>query len=238
MFSHFPQSELTIVSPDGTIRSVEKGIVDSKQVTIPNKNAVILVGDEIRRKLPNGIEETFEVVDPVFHGGMHGAIPAHFQVKIRRKGSFPAGTGGYFTFNVSAPNARVNIGSHDHSQNIVADNAVFEQLKNAFQNKLPDSEACNGAHSLKQRLARWLLMMRDRSDDDALPITQDLLAEMLGVQRPTITNAAGELERAGLIERGRQQVTILDRKGLTKASCECYQVVRERTTFFLPKTYT
>jgi hypothetical protein len=85
------------------------------------------------------------------------------------------------------------------------------------------SVACNGAHSLKQRLARWLLMMRDRSDEDALPITQNLLAQMLGVQRPTITNAAGELERAGLIERGRQQVAIADRQGLVKASCECYQ---------------
>jgi DNA-binding transcriptional ArsR family regulator len=64
------------------------------------------------------------------------------------------------------------------------------------------SVACNGAHSLKERLARWLLMMRDRSDEDVLPITQNLLAKMLGVERPTITNAARELERAGLIERG------------------------------------
>ena len=73
MFENFPQSELTIVSPEGTIRSVEKGIVDSKLATIPNKNAVIHVGDEIRRKLPNGIEETFEVIDPVYYEGMHGA---------------------------------------------------------------------------------------------------------------------------------------------------------------------
>jgi hypothetical protein len=68
-----------------------------------------------------------------------------------------------------------------------------------------------GAHSLKERLARWLLMMRDRSDDDALAITQTLLAQMLGVQRPTVTQAISELERAGVIEHGRQQVTIRDR---------------------------
>src|ERR1700690_4367161 len=91
----------------------------------------------------------------------------------------------------------------------------------AFMEQVLVSVACNGAHSLKQRLARCLLMMRDRSDGDALPITQDLLAEMLGVQRPTITNVAKELERDGLIRRGRRQVTILDRKRLTKASCEC-----------------
>jgi CRP-like cAMP-binding protein len=108
----------------------------------------------------------------------------------------------------------------------------------AFLEQVLVSVACNGAHSLKQRLARWLLMMRDRSDEDALPITHSLLAEMLGVQRPTITNAARELERAGLIERGRREVTILDRQGLIEESCECYQLVRTRTAFHLPKTYT
>src|SRR5271165_4712041 len=107
----------------------------------------------------------------------------------------------------------------------------------AFLEQVLVSVACNGAHSLKQRLARWLLMMRDRSDEDALPITQSLLAEMLGVQRPTVTNAARELEHAGLIERGLRQVTILDRQGLIKESCECYQLVRTRIAFHLPKTY-
>lgn len=108
----------------------------------------------------------------------------------------------------------------------------------AFLEQVMVSVACNGAHNLKERLARWLLMMRDRDDDDVLSITQSLLAEMLGVQRPTITNAARELERAGLIARGRREVTILDRKGLTAASCECYQLVRTRIAFHLPKTYT
>src|SRR4249919_1704005 len=107
----------------------------------------------------------------------------------------------------------------------------------AFLEQVLVSVACNGAHSLKQRLARWLLMMRDRSDEDALRITQSLLAEMLGVQRPTITNAARELERAGLIARGRRQVTILNRSRLVAASCECYQLVRGRIAFHLPKTY-
>jgi CRP-like cAMP-binding protein len=107
----------------------------------------------------------------------------------------------------------------------------------AFLEQVLVSVACNGAHSLKERLARWLLMMGDRGDGNTLLITQSLLGEMLGVQRPTITNAARELERAGLIARGRRQVTILDRKGLLKASCECYQLVRSRITFHLPKTY-
>ncbi len=107
----------------------------------------------------------------------------------------------------------------------------------AFLEQVLVSVACNGAHSLKERLARWLLMMRDRCDTDVLPISQDLLAEMLGVQRPTISNAARELERAGLITRGRRQVTIRDRLGLTDAACECYQLVHDRTALRLPKTY-
>ena len=61
---------------------------------------------------------------------------------------------------------------------------------------------------------------------------------MLGVQRPSITHAVADLAGAGLIERGRQQVTILDRQGLIEASCECYQLVRERVAFHLPRTYT
>ena len=97
--------------------------------------------------------------------------------------------------------------------------------------------ACNGTHDLKSRLARWLLMMRDRADGDVLQITQELLGEVLGVQRPSITNAARELERAGLIERGRRQVTIRDRGGLIQAACECYRLVREHIAANLPKTY-
>jgi len=122
-------------------------------------------------------------------------------------------------------------------QSMPAFRSVMNAYVQAFLEQVMVSVACNGAHSLKQRLARWLLMMRDRGDSDVLLITQGLLAEMLGVHRPSISNAAQELERTGLIERGRRQVTILDRQGLTKASCECYQLVRSRLAFHLPRTY-
>src|SRR5262249_49904254 len=107
----------------------------------------------------------------------------------------------------------------------------------AFLEKVLVSAACNGAHSVKQRLARWLLMMRDRHDEDAMPITQDLLAEMLGVHRPTVTNAVRELHRAKLIQVSRKRLTILDRDALIKVSCECYRLVRLRIAQHLPKTY-
>jgi CRP-like cAMP-binding protein len=119
---------------------------------------------------------------------------------------------------------------------------AFRNLMHAYVQALLEqvlvSGACNGAHSLRQRLARWLLMMRDRSDGDTLLITQDLLGEMLGARRPSVTIAVRELHRAGLIERGRRQVTIRNREGLKKASCECYQLVRDRVAFHLPKTYS
>ena len=108
----------------------------------------------------------------------------------------------------------------------------------AFLEQVLVSCGCNGAHGLKKRFARWLLMMRDRSDTDTLLITQDLLAEMLGARRPSITHVVRELERDGLIEQGRRQVTILDRQRLKKASCECYQLVRDRVAFHLPRTYS
>ncbi len=107
----------------------------------------------------------------------------------------------------------------------------------AFLEQVMVSAACNGAHNVRQRLARWLLMMRDRHDGDDLPLTQDLLAEMLGVHRPSITNAAQSLQRDGLIACGRRRVTILDRDGLVSASCECYRLVRTRIAYHLPKTY-
>ena len=139
MFEDFPQSELKIVAADGTVRGVVKGIVDSKQATIPNKNAVIHVGDEIRRKLPNGTEETFEVVDPVYFDNFHG-IPAHYQVKIRRKGTFPAGKGGNFTLNVSGQNSRVNISSQDYSTNLAIEGSVFDTLKAKLEGSVSDRE--------------------------------------------------------------------------------------------------
>ena len=107
----------------------------------------------------------------------------------------------------------------------------------AFLEQVLVSAACNGRHSLKKRLARWVLTMRDRSDADVMPITQDLLAELLGVQRPSVTHAVAGLEKAGLLLRGRQQITILDRQRLIKASCECYRLVRKRVASHLPQSY-
>jgi CRP-like cAMP-binding protein len=85
------------------------------------------------------------------------------------------------------------------------------------------STACNAVHSVEQRLARWLLMARDRMGTDNFPLTQEFVAMMLGATRPTVTVVAGTLQKAGLITYHRGHVTIVDGEKLEAASCECYR---------------
>ncbi len=87
--------------------------------------------------------------------------------------------------------------------------------------------ACNRVHELHQRLARWLLMCHDRVQVDRVLITQEFLASMLGTRRSTVTEAAGVLQRAKIIEYNRGYVTIENRAGLAASACECYQAVHD-----------
>ncbi len=86
--------------------------------------------------------------------------------------------------------------------------------------------ACNRLHELEQRLARWLLMCQDRVDTESLPLTHEFLAQMLGSGRPSVTLAAGVLERAGFIENVRGAVRIRNRKNLEEAACDCYRTIQ------------
>ncbi len=93
--------------------------------------------------------------------------------------------------------------------------------------QVAQTAACNRLHDIKQRLARWLLMTQDRVDSGALPITHDFLATMLGTDRPTVSVAAGVLQKKGLIEYTRGAVKIVNRKKLEDSACECYGVIRQ-----------
>lgn len=104
--------------------------------------------------------------------------------------------------------------------------AVLLRYIGAFLVQVTQSVACNGLHKLEERCCRWLLMAHDRAQRDSFPITQDYLAEMLGVHRPTITVVARALQAAGLIRYSRGVLTIVDRRGLQASACECYAIVR------------
>lgn len=108
--------------------------------------------------------------------------------------------------------------------------AVFGQIT--------QSVACNALHGLEARLSRWLLMFDDRSKGDVLRLTQEFLAEMLGVQRTTVTLAARSLQNAGLIHYARGRINVIDRAGLERTSCECYGAVRRHFERLLPHTYS
>jgi CRP-like cAMP-binding protein len=92
----------------------------------------------------------------------------------------------------------------------------------AFHGQVAWTAACNARHVIEQRLARWLLVAHDQMDGDDLPLTHEVLSQMLGVRRQGVTVAAGILQKAGLIRIGRGQVSVLDRTGLEAAACECY----------------
>jgi CRP-like cAMP-binding protein len=93
--------------------------------------------------------------------------------------------------------------------------------------QVAQTAACNRLHDIEQRLARWLLMTRDRVDSGSMPITHDFLATMLGTDRPTVSLAAGVLQKKELIEYTRGAVKIVNRKKLEDAACECYGVIRQ-----------
>ena len=96
----------------------------------------------------------------------------------------------------------------------------------AFMTQVAQSTACNRLHAAERRLARWLLICRDRLGRDDLPITHETIAHMLGVRRATVTEAAGNLQRRGMIRYRRGVVVILRRERLEAAACECYGIVR------------
>ena len=96
----------------------------------------------------------------------------------------------------------------------------------ALMTHMAQTAVCNRHHTVEQQLCRWLLLTLDRLPTNQLVMTQDLVANMLGVRREGITEAAGNLQRSGFISYRRGHIAVLDRSGLEKHSCECYEVVR------------
>jgi CRP-like cAMP-binding protein len=106
----------------------------------------------------------------------------------------------------------------------------------ALITQMAQTAACNRHHTLDQQLCRWLLLSLDRLEGSELVMTQELIANMLGVRREGVTEGALKLQAAGLIRYSRGRITVLDRGGLEKRSCECYAVVKKEYDRLLPAT--
>ncbi len=104
----------------------------------------------------------------------------------------------------------------------------------ALLTQMAQTAVCNRHHSLDQQLCRWLLLSLDRLPSNELTMTQELIANMLGVRREGVTEAAGNLQRAGLIAYHRGKITVLNRVGLEARTCECYEVVKKEFDRLLP----
>jgi hypothetical protein len=104
---------------------------------------------------------------------------------------------------------------------------MVRRYNQALVSQMSYSVACNRLYSVEERMCRWLLMTQDRVGADRFPLTQEFLAQMLGVRRPSVTVTAGVLQNAGYIAYTRGRVVILNREGLEESACECYRVVRD-----------
>jgi CRP-like cAMP-binding protein len=104
--------------------------------------------------------------------------------------------------------------------------ALLTRFTQAMLVQISQNSACNRAHGVDERCARWLLMTHDRVGADEFMLTQEFLAQMLGVRRATVNTAASMLQHAGFISYNRGRIRILDRTGLESASCNCYAIIR------------
>ena len=110
---------------------------------------------------------------------------------------------------------------------------LFLRYTQALITQMTQTAVCNRHHSLEQQLSRWLLLTLDRTPSQEMTMTQELIASMLGVRREGITEAAGKLQRDGIIRYRRGHIAVLDRSGLETHACECYGVVRTEMTRLL-----
>jgi CRP-like cAMP-binding protein len=110
---------------------------------------------------------------------------------------------------------------------------LFVSYSETLLSQVQQTVACNAMHTTEEKMCRWLLMMHDRAEGEALPYTHEFLSHMLGANRKSVTLAAQSMQTAGLISYRRGKIQILNRRGLEKASCECYAIVKERFDAFL-----
>lgn len=156
-------------------------------------------------------------VATVGHEGMVG-LPAYLGAISSPQAAF---------CQIPGDSARIGVG--DFRQALVRDGALHELLNRFTQAtmvQVSQNVVCNRSHSTEVRMARWLLTSQDRVGRDEFPLTQEFMARMLGVHRPTVSDTAQRIQAEGLIRYRRGILTIADREGLERKACECYRVVK------------
>jgi CRP-like cAMP-binding protein len=145
---------------------------------------------------------------------------------------------GRFVAQFTGTASRISL---DHFAEAIRTHPKLRQLMLNFTEALLtqtlQAVACNAVHSVEARCCRWILGTRDRFDHDALPLTHEILAQTLGVQRSTVSSVTRALQMAGLISQGRGIITITDPEGLEEMACECYRTIRGRFERLLPGTF-
>ena len=147
-----------------------------------------------------------------------------------------AGAFAAFGEDLSPREATIQLGGSGWHMNVEDFREEFEQNKDfrkavlnfvyAFVAQISQNAACICHHRIEQRLARWFLMFEDRAPSDNLELTQEFIAQMLGVHRPSVSKNANELQKMGLIKYNRGTVKIIDRNGLENLACECYAEIK------------
>ena len=151
-FAKLPHSDFEVISPEGDVRCSGSGIFSGETVVVSDERLVVFPNDEIRRRLPNGTDEVFDVVDPKFFDRVK-PLPSHFQIKVRRKGTSSHGEGGDLNITMTGNNSRVNISSVDNSKNTVKLETPFAEIVQAIENNVEGEEGADlvsAVHEMKR----------------------------------------------------------------------------------------
>jgi CRP-like cAMP-binding protein len=217
-----PRNRLLASLPDGTWDRVAPHL---QEVPLPLGHALYEVEDRIDRLyFPTaGVISTVAV----FEGGATAEMATTGREGMIAVDVVLGGDTALARFLVQVPGSALMIGIEPFRRlqaEVPGFAAMLLAYARAYLAQLQQSVACNGVHSLEERAARWLLMMRNRSDG-SFPLTQEILAQMLGASRTAVNLTARSLQRAGLISYRRGIIRILDHGGLEDLSCECYRIV-------------
>lgn len=184
---------------------------DVSQVTLPLRTTIVTL-------VVTMLEGKSVEVATIGHEGAVGGVVSH--------GYLPAFT--QAVVQVSGPALVIDINRLQTAKTQSASlNDLFVRYADCLLAQVLQSVACNALHPIEERCLRWLLVLQDRLGSPVLPVTHEMLAEMLGVRRSYLTSVLGALQRRGLIAAGRGRIVVKDRKAAEAAACECHGSVRE-----------